>query len=374
MKRIIYSLVLLFGCIDPYTPPDIEQAQAVLVVDGFINVQGTSTIKLTHSQNLLSQGLPALESGATVWIEDEGGAKIFLTESFPGEYTVGTQAYPSSKYRLMIQTTNASQYASSFEPVKLSPEIDSVSWSITDDLGVQLFVSTHDTNNPEGYYRWSFEETWLYTAAFQAVYKFNFQTRSVQLQDEDNFHCYRRDKSSDILVESTIRLSQNAVRSFPIKYINQNSERLRMKYSILVKQYAITNQAFNYWQQVKKTTEDLGTLFGPLPSQVTSNVKSVTNPTEPVVGYFGIGTVTTKRIFVTSQQVPPPRSYDLPYANCEERELFFSDVSNFAGPYLLTGGIPNPNGPGIIGYYYSITRCVDCRETGGVTTKPDFWE
>lgn len=373
MKRLIIFTVVLSGCIDPYSPPEIQESDPVLVVDGFININDWSTIQLTRSQNLLSEAEPQIVNGANVWLEDESGNKFYFIELGLGIYRLPPQVFSAPAYRLIIQT-DLNEYESSFERVVTTPAIDSITWSITDDLGVQLYVNTHDENTPVGYYRWTFDETWLYQSKFQSIYTYDYTTRSVGLRSDDIFHCYRYDESKDILTESTTRLSENVVYRFPIHYIKQNSERLRMKYSMLVKQFAITKDAFSYWQQVKKTTEDLGTLFGPLPAQIIGNIKNTGNPSEPVVGYFSIGTMTTKRIFITSLEVPPPLFYDRPYENCEEYELFNADVPSFSGPYLLTGGIPSLVGPGILGYYYAIPRCVDCRITGGTTTKPDFWE
>lgn len=375
MKRIVYFGLLLLGCVDPYTPPEIENAEPVLVVDGFINVEETSTIKLSLSQNLESSGDPVPVSNAAVWLEDELGNRVDLFESFPGNYLFFPQPLSASRYRLRIETSVAKSYASSFETIEASPEIDSVTWDLTEDFGVQIQVNTHDDTKSPGYYRWSFDETWLYTSKYESVYIYNYATRQAELRTDDIFHCYRSDNSKDIHVESTVRLDKNVVDHFPLHYISQNSERLRLKYSILVKQYAITANAFNYWQQVKKTTEDLGTLFGPLPTQVTGNIKSTTNANDLVVGYFSMGTTTTQRIFIGSLELVPPKIYDTPYSNCEPpQELTNENVSNFTGPYLLIGGIPNPFGPGIIGYYYSNIFCVDCRASGGVNQKPDFWE
>jgi hypothetical protein len=112
-----------------------------------------------------------------------------------------------------------------------------------------------------------------------------------------------------------------------------------------------------------------------MPSQVTGNYTCTTNSEEVVLGYFSIGAISEKRIFINSLQVPRPDTYnDSEYADCTSFELFNENVSTFfSSAYLLAGGIPNPNGPGIIGYYYSETRCVDCRAAGGKNVKPDFW-
>jgi hypothetical protein len=374
MKKILLLGILLVGCIDPYSPPEIEQAQAALVIDGFINVLGKSTIKLSRTQNLADTNEPIQEVGASIWVEDEQELKFFLSEESAGVYSLPAQSFVDSRYRLHIVTSNSKEYVSAFERAMMSPPIDSVNWSFTDDLGIQLFVNTNNTESTQGYYRWTFEETWLYTSAFQSTYVYNEQTRSAEVRTDDIYNCWRTGKSSDVLIESTTRLSENRVSEYPLTSIKQNDERLRYKYSILVKQYSITQDAFNYWQQIKKTTEDLGTLFGPLPSQVTGNFKSISNPAEPVIGYFAIGSFASNRIFIPWQELKTPPSYDIPYQGCESYQLFNENVPSFSGPFILTFGIPNPNGPGIIGYYYGSASCVDCRLSGGVNVQPDFWE
>lgn len=366
-------MILLTSCIDPYTPPVIDQEAAILVVDGFINVAGESTIRLSRTQNISDTNDPLAESNALISVEDEGGTKIFLTETEAGTYVLPQQVFSANKYRLNILTTNSKEYQSDFEPVKISPPIDSLTWNLTDNLSVQINVNTHDPENPQGFYRWTFDETWLYTSSDESIYLYNYQTRSVELRTDDIYHCYRTDKNSDLLIESTVRLKENIVSNFPIKQIPQTSERLRYTYSIRANQYAITQEALTYWQELKKTTEDLGTLFGPLPAQVTGNFNCVTNPSEPVIGYFSIGAASSKRLFISFQDLPSPSFYDTPYGNCEVYSLLNPDVQNFSGPYLLTYGIPNPNGPGIIGYYYGISSCVDCRLSGGTNVKPAFW-
>jgi len=374
MKKILFMLIFLVGCIDPYAPPEIEQAEAALVIDGFINVLDNSTIKLSRTQNLSDTNAPVQEAGATLWVEDEQGTKFFLTEESAGVYTLPAQSFIDSRYRLHIITSNSKEYVSAFEQITFSPPIDSVNWVVTDDLGVQLYVNSHNPESTQGYYRWTFEETWQYTSAAQSTYVYNEQTRSAEVRTDDIYTCWRTDTSSDVLIESTTRLSENRVSEYPLTYIKQNDERLRYKYSIQVKQYSITQDAFNYWQQIKKTTEDLGTLFGPLPSQVTGNFKSISNPAEPVIGYFAIGSFTYNRIFIPWQELITPPFYDTPYQGCENFQLLNAEVPNFGGSYLLTYGIPNPNGPGIIGYYYGTASCVDCRLSGGVNVQPDFWE
>lgn len=374
MKRTILFFLLLAGCIDPYFPPDLKSSEAFLVVDGFIDVTDKSVIKLTRTKSLTTTDATILETGASVWIQDEAGNKIFLSEESEGNYVLPVQTFNSKEYSLNIVTKDSKEYASAFVPIVKSPPIDSVSWELVPGQGVQIYVNTHDTEHPEGFYRWTFEETWSYTSAYQSTYVFNPSTKGVSVRTNNIYNCWTTDKSNNIIIESTKRLSENIINEFPLKFIEETAEELRYKYSILVTQYAITEDAFKYWQQQKKNTEDLGTLFGPLPTQITGNFKCLTNSAEPILGYFHVGSISSKRIFISFEQLPTPPFYNTGYSSCELGSVMNEDLERFSGPFTLVSGIPSTTGPGVIGYTYSSQFCVDCTLRGGVTTKPDFWE
>jgi len=371
LKRLVFILTILIGCIDPYNPPVIDQEAAILVVDGFINTSGESTIRLSRSQSLSEMGLAQIETGAILFIEDESGTKFFLSENEPGEYVLPFQAFSADKYKLNIQTQNLKEYSSDFVTINQSPPIDSLAWSQGKDSEVQINITTHDTENEVGFYRWTFEETWLYTSAYQSLFTFNFETKQVALREDDIFNCFRNLRSNDILIESTTRLSENVVSNFPLKSIRAVDERLRYKYSMLVKQQAISDESYRYWQQLKKNNENLGTLTAPIPAIITGNIKNNNDQQEVVVGYFEISSVTTARIFISHEDLIPILFYETPYRTCEIFDLLNKDIPNFVGSYLLIDAITN--GPVVIGYHYASTRCVDCQLTGGTTTKPDFW-
>ncbi|MBK8290705.1 MAG: DUF4249 domain-containing protein [Flammeovirgaceae bacterium] len=374
MKRVLFLIILFSGCVDPYTPPNLKSSDSLLVIDGYIDTATKSTINLTRTKNLTSTDPIEIEEGATLWLEDNAGNKIFLQEEGGGTYTLAAQSFPPKEYSLHVITQDSKEYISEFVPVMESPAIDSVSWELTADKGVQLYVSTHDDQNPEGFYRWSFEETWTYTAAYNSVYDFNPATKTVTVRTESIYQCWTSDRSNDILIATTQRLNKNVISEFPLIYKGNTSEELRYRYSILVNQYAITEDSYNYWQQQKKNTEDLGTLFGPLPTQITGNFKCITDPSEKVVGYFHIGSVSSKRIYISFEDLPSPPFYDTGYSSCELNGVLLAGLQNFSGPFTFVGGIPNPNGPGVIGYTYTSQFCADCTLRGGSTTKPDFWE
>lgn len=372
MKKVVWFVVLLVGCIEPYMPPEIKPTDAILVIDGHIDMNRTSTIMLTRSQNLNENGETEKVTGATVVLENDRGVQYTLMEESQGIYTLLPQPLESIKHRLLVTTPDNKEYMSELVDVKNSPIIDSVSWEITSESGVEVSVSTHNPEDNTGYYRWKYEETWVYTSPVWSSFEYNDATKEIVYRTEDIYHCWQSQSSTDLFIASSSRLSENVISKFPLVTIGQRDPRLRYVYSFLVKQYAITEEAYSYWKELKKTTEDLGTLFSPMPSQITGNYTCMTNPEEKVLGYFSIGTSAEKRIFIDSQELPPPGSYNIPYPDCTLQTLELSDVPTFnSSAYVIIDAIAT--GTMITAYHYSTNSCGDCRAAGGTNVKPDFW-
>src|SRR4029077_18302881 len=78
----------------------------------------------------------------------------------------------------------------------------------------------------------------------------------------------------------------------------QNDPRLDIRYSINLRQYPLDLEAYQYWLTVQKNSQSLGGLFDLQPSQLRGNIHSVTNPTDPVLGYVSASSVTEKRIYI----------------------------------------------------------------------------
>ena len=84
----------------------------------------------------------------------------------------------------------------------------------------------------------------------------------------------------------------------------QNSQPLSVEYSILVNQYALTDSGYNFLAMMQQNTQSLGSIFDILPSEITGNIHSLSNPTEPVIGYISASTLQQERIFISREQLP----------------------------------------------------------------------
>ena len=370
-KKIVWLALLLGSCVEPYDLPESAITQDFLVVDGGVNVGGgSSTVILSRTQNLDDPGLPLPETMAQVQVETEQNQVFPLQEVGNGRYTAsGLNLDFNQRYRLRIQTRNGKGYLSEFVSAVPTPEIDSLGWHVERE-GVLVKVNTHDPQNNTRFYRWEFEETYQYTAGANSSYI--YQDNVLLLREEDIYTCWKSDPSTNILVGSTARLSQDVVRDFPLVFHPGQSITFRVGYSILVKQYAITREEFEYWEMLKKNTESVGTLFDAQPSQVTGNLKSTTDAGEPVLGYFNAYSQREKRLFIKPFQLAPYKFRSLGY-RCELDTVERADINMRYGGSAIVQPIYSPFGS-LIAATMTSSSCVDCRTWGGTTAKPSFWE
>jgi hypothetical protein len=344
-------------------------------------------IKLSRTKLIDTSKSIAPETGAVVTIENDANATIPLTEIKPGTYAAPPfNLDPAHKYRLDIKTSNAKEYISDYVTVKNSPPIDSVGFAAT-ALGMRVNVSSHDPSNATRYYRWDYSETWQFHSWFNSTYADDggdYRTPETQI-----YHCFANDSSSTVVIASTTKLANDVLYQAPITTVDPASEKIETKYSILVKQYALTPDAYAFWQNLQKNTQQIGSIFDVLPSQSTTNIRCVTDPGELVVGYVSAGNVSYRRAFITKEQLPA--SYKTVYPEVCEIDTVFTyhppatpwekvmtdDYNQHTSLYTIVNGLyippANPYTGGPTAYSYSTVFCVDCTIRGATKT-PAFWK
>ena len=380
MKALRYCMLLSFialanACIEPYQPPVSDEDVRFLVVDAYINSSdGTAIAKLSRTLPVASPELIPHESGALVSIEDENGIKYPLIESANGQYSGSVSNISLTKqYRLLIQTLNDDQYSSDFINLLQTPPIDSITFSFVGD-GLDLEVNTHDPSGNFRYFRWAWTETYEYNSPFSSIYMFTPTDIVYRPVSEQIYVCWKTNPSTNLLIGSTDRFEESVVSKFPIAFIPRSSIKFSRKYSILVQQQSLTAEGYNYWSNLKKSTEQLGGLFDPLPSEVRGNIHGITNPSEKVIGFFSGGSTEEKRIFLIPRQLPIGMGhYNSSNPSCVRDTILLADIPLTDRTTLLIDGV-YPPGQMLTGYTTSDRSCIDCRYLGGVTQRPDFWE
>jgi hypothetical protein len=377
----------VIGCTKPYNPKVISNAGNYLVVEGIINTGGDSTkILLSRTVALNSNLTSTPELGATVTIQDSQNQSYSLSTTGNGIFTSSALTLNNTlKYRLSIVTSDGKIYLSDYVSPIATPPIDSVGFNIISNAqqgaGAQVYINTHDPNNNTHYYHWDYAETWEFTAKYYSLYVSNGSSIVLRPSSQQIYQCWASGLSTDINLGSSAKLTQDVIYQAPIIFIPSNSEKIEIRYSILVTQYALSADAYNYFSILKQNTEELGSIFDAQPSQLTGNIHCTTNPTLPVIGYISAGTVQQKRIYINHQQLPNNWISYYPY-NCELDTALYDDHNlNEVAQILLP--LPNSNvitaavyplgGMNIIGYQYVDRDCGDCT-IRGTNIQPSFWQ
>lgn len=377
---ILYTFFLLVvsACRKPYEPAVIKVNYNYLVIDGVINANanGISTINLSRTKNL-SDSLPLTpETGAQIRIEDESGGLYSLVPQGNGLYnSAPLNLSPLNKYRLKITTNNGSIYQSDYVSVKQTPPIDSITWKQKLDSpnkAVTIYAHTHDPQNKTLFYRWDFVETWLYQSPLQGYVSLDNRGRAFYTDSTtQTTNCWGTTLSTNISTASSEALSQDVISYAPVEVVPQNDERMALRYSINVKQYGLTKEAYNYWQIVKKSSQQTGSIFDPQPAQVVGNLHCISNPDEPVIGFASVSFVTEKRIFIGYRELDDWHFPNVPGNICKIDLWPTNQVDFSIFTYPDTSYQP---------YYYSGSNtlvakkvCLDCRRRGGTNQKPSFW-
>jgi len=359
-------MVVAGGCLESYQPP-LSEDVSYLVVDGFVNASRSSAnVRLSRTIGL-SNGKPIPdELGATLLIESDGGDVFTLKEGTNGNYSSDQViTKEGNKYRLRITTNGGKKYASKFMALKSPSILDNVTWKAQPE-GVRVYVSGHDETNQTHYYKWTFTETWRYSANYTSYFKMEGGEPIPRIGDYI-LNCWKTAQENQILIASTLSLASDVVSDFQIALLPAGTQKLSHSYSILVEQRALDEEEYNYWLLLKKTTENLGGLFDPLPAQVTGNIFDEDNPEEPVLGYFSVGTVVEKRMFIVIEELPDYLKFYTPLiTGCVIIDLPVQNIANTIGNKVLLDRSTS-------GYFVTTPDCGDCRTQGGVTAKPDFW-
>ena len=382
-RLLSWVLVLLLpACIDPYTPDILSAPRGFLVVDGFLNSQGVTTIRLSRTFAIAARPIPPAETKATVYIEDEAGTRNLLREAPAGTYTSAALTLNTArKYRLHVTTLAGQDYASDYVPVKTTPPIDEVTWR-ADNTGLNINVNAHDATTNTRYYRWETDETWEIRTPYSPTVEYVNKKMQDILVPFPRV-CWGNAHSRNILLYKTTALSQDVVSDYRIRQLIAPTPLLFARYSILVQQYALTKEEFAYWELLRKNTESIGSLFDPQPAQLTGNVHCLSNSADLALGFVGAHSLAEKRIFISRQQLPRTWPISDGYERCVPPDTVFLYFPHAPLPAVTIEANFNPatgllpidalfKAGSVIGYTAKTRDCIDCRQRGA-STKPSYW-
>jgi hypothetical protein len=398
-------ILITTQCVEEYYP-NIDTSENLMVINGSI-LQGSEeqiiTVSLSTSVRYPSF-IPV--EGCKVVVSDDQDHVFPFEEKSPGTYAAQIdESYLEAgvKFKLSVETPDSRVYASGWEEMYPCPPIDSLYFvhesNVPDPLypnedGVRLNVDVMAREAYPGYYRWKIHETWESRSSnasiekmlvgvsdsFITTYRWDtlnseyLRDRAIPIpvfayfNEPDTFHiCYREGERSDFYFSSTSDIVSNSSKRVPLHFTPIGTK-ISFRYSCLVSQYSLSEEAYTYWQTKVTEITESGGLYSTQPSQNLTNIANTLDEKELVIGYFWVSALQQQRVF-----------YQGPYygnAGCVSERFDIDDFyemdpngsygefrkidSTYSPVYITNGNTSQPS-------------CFDCRYSGGTLEKPDFW-
>jgi hypothetical protein len=384
MKRGTFFILFWFGimaCKEPFESDLSEEDLRILIVEGYLDTEGKSSelylgfTRRIYGEQLGPGSTPA--AGARVYLESSSGTQYPLLDQGDGHYLFEQDVPEDETYRLRIFLDESKSYTSAPMQPMISSAIEDIGYD-RDGRGVEVYVTTRGSSTVDDFI-WTFEETYAFNPKFVSPFIYRPESKNVETRfpDESIYLCYRTLQSPDLILETSSKFDENVIFKKAITRIQPGDERLSLLYSILVSQMALSSEAAEFWEIMRKNTDDIGTIFSPMPSNLTGNMLNDQDPEATVIGFVSMGLVQRRRMFIGVQEVSPWVNDLEAYYDCEldtdlttsiDFEAVFASGQKYPAKALYREGTSD-----ILGYYAALRRCVDCT-LRGTNVRPDFWE
>ena len=343
---------------------------------------GYQVIEISRSVTLLFPSADPVSGSFAEVIREDGEFREF-SEDKPGFY--GCQLEESflqkgMSYMVHVITPDGKEYESGFDKLRPVPEIDSIYYevetasyeTVSDSTdGVRFFIDFTFNDEAYEYIRWEVTETYEFHNPDMEAFIWDKDFNYYQLPDTSNYRiCYITNKLSEIHSMALGNLDFGIYIKKPFVFVPniQQVQKLKHKYSVLIRQYSMSEEAFHYWNELKKTSQEQGFLFDRQPALLKSNIHNVNDEEETVLGFFSMAGVVERRAFAEK-----PEGLDLSLY-----EWYCFPVYRGPGGWVTREDLPK--------YYARAWRdgvssraevnkhCVDCRDYKNSThIAPDFW-
>jgi hypothetical protein len=300
----------------------------------------------------------------------------------------GTFLQTGASFMLHVSTPDGNEYESTFDMLRPVPAIDSLYYLVetnsftseSDSIsGIRFYCDfTYDKEDYECI-RWELTETYEYHNSVDLEYYFLDLDHRIKPVPDTSIYgiCYITNELFQIHSMSLGNLEfghyVKKTFSFVPNYVRE--QKLHHKYSLLVKQYSLGEEAFYYWNELKKNSQEQGSLFDRQPALLESNIRNVNDETEIVLGFFSMTGMVEKRAFAIEPEGLDRRPYK---GHCYPREHEYEPNE----PILWSVGGYYPHHPvpryftrwGFFPLRKMNKACVDCRDYKNSThIQPDFW-
>lgn len=377
LKIFILVLILLQGCIKEYYPEIKSADVSQYVINGYIdNTDSIQKVTISMTSSLEEkQFIPV--AGCTVVVSNDKGNSFsfnYLGNGVYGLHIDKALRVPGATFSIEVVTPDGEKITSEPEMMLPSPPIDSVYYERENIEGVIpgkflegiRFLADLEGNNTDARnFRWEAIETYEYEVDYPREWYYDGEIHHIDPPDYSLKVCWMTKMVPAIYTLTTKNLAENRYTGLPLFFVDNLTNKLLIGYSLLLKQYSLSDAAYVYWDQLKANSFEQGGLYDTQPFSVKGNLTNMTNTGKEVLGYFGASAVSEKRIFVkevAGLEIYPPTTCTPARLRMGLRELTPADY-----PAFLVGDA--------LGYrmIHLSHNCVDCTLAGGKNVKPDYW-
>ena len=384
-------LVLVYSCVQPYEFSINESGKTLIVESVLTDQEIHQEVKISRS---FSFGLldPKMERNALVVISNQRGQEFLFAEVEKGMYKSIEKfsAQKGDSYILRIQTQDGDTYTS--DPMMLSAQVTTSGLSVITSVnnageeGASLQWNSTTENSSGSYYRFAYEETYKIIAPMWSPYDAvvvsegvdTFDLRVVLREQEERI-CYGYDTQNSIILADTHTLQQDALNQFEVLFLSPSNPKISHRYSVLIKQYLISDQAFSFYSTLQKQGGNQWMFSSSQPGKINGNIHPDDETSDPIVGFFDVAGYKEHRIFFNFNDLFPSEPPPPYFVACDvstptvtgtlgKRELLNVLYEDTAIYYKDNRGIM-PGGPMLM----VTPACGDCTRLGS-NKKPDFWK
>ena len=307
---LLLALLLFNSCIEPFSFAINEETKPLVIQSFISDVSYDETISypsngryfqtiLRYGQNLSRLGENV--SGANVSLLDNTGNKWTYTEVAPGDYQLinpSFRALEGTEYKLEILMPNGDIFESDWEKLVdgthemgdigfIEKTVIDTRWfddkKILEEVkGIDLTVDIPENKDEsDRFLMWQFETVWIYLAGF--------------LNDDNPFYqCW---VTGNAYMSQYLTLTDhNGGYTNELLFIEYEwNERVAWELSILVKQFMISEEYYDFLQELDNRWE-ASQLFATPPFNLKTNYHGV-NTENQVFGYFSVRKELAKRFY-----------------------------------------------------------------------------
>ena len=371
---ILYVFVITFlildACIEPYNLTLIAN-ERIMVVDGMISDQpGPYVVHLFRSSNIDEALNTVLEVvGATITLKDDAGYAEKLREVSPGRYqtSASLKGIVGRTYHIEITTLDGEKFESvpeqllpagdiqnlyyEFEQVEDPTKSDSVDATKN---GFNIFIDGTLDPLQDHLVRWRT------IGIFEIIAFPQFHTvditppgpNAVKTLEPDPLPCsgwvYKQHKLQYVrectccdcwvsrydevpLLGDQQFVESNNLQRYKIAFIQANHRFFYKKYYFQVEQMSLSQNAYDFWESVKKQKLTSSDLFQTPVGKTSGNIISVGEIKAPVIGLFAASSVRKKSIFIDKNAIP--YTLQLPDTVTESCFSLYNNSTNVKPPF-----------------------------------------